>query len=375
MSIKLLKLLVLLGATVFLTSACSLIKVNNSHSGLASKATNVSVFFSANGGNKWRPMDAVPTTNGQIVSIDGLNVKALRVDPEDGSAVYLASFHKGLYYTYNIVKGWNQVTSLPQATINDVRVDPQNKCIIYAAISNRLYRSEDCNRSWSQVYFDSYPGTQVNTIAIDYNHPANIYIGTSRGNIIKSIDGGNSWRTIHRMKAGIAQLIISPINSSLLFMATVQNKIFSFTSNSNTNSAKPQNIDQNFSINNWRDFNPVLAGYNLGNNFRDIIVNPKSGAIFLATDRLILRSPNQGVSWQKIKLLSSTTDTALTALAINPKNSADIYYLTRTAIMHSLDGGISWKTQKLPAGRAGQALLIDWQNPNNIYLGTIKINN
>ncbi len=374
MSIKFIKLLVALGAVVFLTSACSFISVNSSRSKIAGKANNDSVFFTINRGNTWRPIDAIPTINGQRLSLNGLNVKVLRADPEDPAAIYLGSWQRGLYYTYHIQQGWQFVSGLPATMINDVQVDPQNKCTIYVALANRVYRSTDCSRTWKQIYFDNDQQATINTIAIDYVNPRNIYLGTSQGNIIKSIDRGVSWRTIHRLPSGIAKLLISPADSSLLFVASVNNKIFRFNSNSNTNLAPSANINQNFLIDNWTDLNTVLADYQLGSHFRNIIVNPQDGTIFLATDNLILRSTDKGISWAKIKLLSTTQNSKIQTFAVNPHNSADLYYVTDYAFFSSHDGGVTWKTQKLPTGRSGAALLIDAQNPNNIYLGTVKLN-
>lgn len=371
MLIKNLKLLITLLALMLLTSACSVTTFNNTGSAVVN---NSSVFFSENGGANWRPMNIIPMVDGQSSSLNGLDVNVMRLDPEDSSAVYLASVGSGLYYTYNIVNGWNRVGGLPLSTINDVQVDPLNKCVIYAALANSLYRSADCARTWAQVYSDSNSGISLNTIAIDHANSRNVYIGNSRGDIIKSIDFGSSWRTINRLDNGIARLIISPLDSSSLFVATVNNKIFSFNSNSLTNTGDSTNIDQNFSVNNWTDLNVVLEDYKLGANFRDIIVSPKDGTIFLATDKLILRSPDKGITWENIKLIPSATDTTINAVAVNSKNPADIYYISSTIFFHSIDGGVTWKTQSLPAGRLGKTLLVDFKNPNNIYLGTIKLN-
>jgi len=375
MSSKILKTIVALGAVALLSSACSLTTVNNSTGQVSATGVNSSVFFSTNSGDNWRPVNSIPTTNGQTLSLNGLNVKTLRADPVDSSAIYLATYDQGLYYTYNINNGWNHVAGLPLTTINDVQVDPKSKCIIYAAVSNRLYRSTDCTRNWDQVYFDSSASVSVNTIVVDHTNPHNIYIGTSRGEIIKSIDGGNSWRTINRLNNGVARLIISPLDSGLLFAATVKNEIFSFSSNSRTNAADLTNIDQNFSIDNWTDLNDVLSSYNLGQNFRDIIITPYDGLIFLITDKLILRSPDQGITWENIKLIQPPTDTIIKAIAVNPQKSSDLYYVTNTTLFRSTDAGVSWNTQSLPSGRIGQSLVVDAQHPNNIYLGTIKLAN
>jgi photosystem II stability/assembly factor-like uncharacterized protein len=262
---------------------------------------------------------------------------------------------------------------LPTATVNAVAVDPKNKCTIYAASANRLYRSADCNRTWKQIYFDNNPGVTVTTIAIDHYNTGNIYIGTSRGEIIKSIDSGGAWRTIQRLDEGIARLIISPLDSRLLFTATVKNRIFSFTSNTNTNPANSEDLEQNFLVENWTDLNDVLTDYDIGANFKDIIVSPRDGGIILATEKLILRSPDNGITWENIKLIQPDKDAVINAVAVNPQNSKDLYYVTNTTFFRSNDGGATWMTKNLPTKRAGRELLIDFNNPNVLYLGTVKL--
>lgn len=352
------------------TSACS---ITTTSSKKTTQDTDSSVFLSINQGDNWRPMTATPVTSGSAGSIASLDVNLITMDPQDSLALYLASFEKGLYYTYNIAKGWNPVAGLPTATINDVKVDPKNKCIIYAAISNRLYRSSDCSRTWSQIYFDNNTGVSVNTVVVDHYNSKNLYIGTSRGEIIKSIDSGESWRTIQRLQEGVSRLIISPLDSRLLFVATSKNNIYTFTSNTDTNVANAANIDANFLISDWTDLNDVLKEYNLGTSFKDVVVCTKDGTMFLATEKFFLRSKDNGLSWESIKLIQPETAAIINAIAVDPQNSNNLYYVTNTTFFRSSDAGVTWTTKKLPTMRAGRELLIDFNNPNVIYLGTMKI--
>lgn len=362
-------MIIALAALMLTVSACSITTSSSGGSG----GIDSSIFLSTDAGKSWRSVANVPTTDGRIQSISDVNVKTMAMDPQDSLAVYLATYDRGLYYTYNATKGWTAVSGLPTATINDVKVDPKNKCIIYAALANRLYRSSDCARTWTQVYYDNNAGVSVNAVAIDHYNTANIYIGTSRGEIIKSIDSGSSWRTIQRLDEGIARLLISPLDSRLVFVATEKNKIFSFTSNTTTDAANSADIEQNFTVSNWTDLNAVLKDFNLGTSFKDIVISAKDGLIFLATEKLILRSPDNGITWENIKLLQPEKDAVINAIAVDPQNSSNIYYVTNTTFFKSVDGGTTWTTQKLPTARAGRELLIDFNNPNNIYLGTVKL--
>lgn len=365
------KIIFALAAITLLTSACSI--TTTSSSTLNNKTTDSSVFLSTNSGDSWHSMVSIAAPADRPANIADFDVNVMTMDPEDSMAIYLGSKERGLYYTYNITNGWNQVTGLAQTTINDVKVDPKNKCTVYAAVSNRLYRSNDCARTWTQVYFDNNTGVNVSAVVVDQYNPRNIYIGTSRGEIIKSIDYGDSWRTIQRLDEGVSRLIASPLDSRLLFVATVKNKIFSFNSNTETNAANSANLDQNFLVENWTDLNDVLKDYNLGSSFKDIILSPKDGVIFLATDKLILRSPDNGITWENIPLIQPEKDAVINAIAVNPQDSKDIYYVTNTTFFRSTDGGTTWKTKNLPTKRAGRVLLIDFKEPKNIYLGTVKL--
>lgn len=365
--LKKIALSVLIVSSVFILSACSLTN-NTPDPGLDS-----SVFLSTDGGNIWREAVAL-STPGELRTIKNVNVNTLVFDPQDNMAVYLASRNDGLYYTYNITgEGWQKAKGLPNDTINDVRVDYRNKCLIYAAIGNRLYKSTDCSRSFSQIYFDNNTEVTVNSIALDFYNPQNIYIGTSRGEVIKSIDQGNSWRTIHRLdNEGVSQLILSPQDSRLIFVASTTNKIFSFNVNSVIDSNDPISLERSFAVSNFNDLNPVLKDYDLGRTFRDFVVSA-DGKLFIATNQTILRSPDNGITWEKLKLIPTDKDAVINSLAVDANNSDNIFYVTNTAFFRSTDGGVTWTTRKLPTSRAGSALLVDFKNPNNIYLGTVKL--
>ena len=116
-----------------------------------------------------------------------------------------------------------------------------------------------------------------------------------------------------------------------------------------------------------------MRGFDLGSNFKDIIINEKDGAIFIASAKMILRSRDNGFTWENLSLLPPEKDAVINSLAVNPNNSDEIYYATDTAFFRSADAGVTWATKKLPTKRSGRELLIDFNNPNVLYLGTKKL--
>lgn len=361
--------LLFLTLLLLLTSACSL----SVGSGTANTGSDGGVWLSSDKGETWKQVSLIPTITGKPQSLGNIDIKVMSLDPQDSATVYTGTVGQGLYYTNNFNYGWNQVVSLERETINDVKVDPNSKCIIYSAVLNRLHRSSDCGRSWQQVYFDNNPGVSVTTIAIDHYNSDNVYLGTSRGEILKSIDQGVSWRAIKRVDEAITRLIVSPQDSRLIFVATIQNNIYSFNSNTTTSPSDPTNINRNFAVENWTDLSEVLKEFSLGSDFRDFAISAQDGTMLLASSQAIVRSPDQGITWERINLLTTEKDAIINAIAISPQNSQEIYYVTNTTFFKSLDGGISWSTKKLRSSRAGSNLLIDINRPNIIYMGTRKM--
>ena len=91
--------------------------------------------------------------------------------------------------------------------------------------------------------------------------------------------------------------------------------------------------------------------------------------LFIATKYGLIRSSDAGKNWEQITLIPPDKEANINALAINPQNSKDIYYLTNTTFFRSFDNGKTWSTIKLPSSRAGWKLLIDPTQPNVIYIG------
>jgi photosystem II stability/assembly factor-like uncharacterized protein len=359
---KKITLIALIISLSFILSACGLSVRRSGDLGVAG-----GVFVSGNQGNTWKNMSFSPSTSGEPISLTHLDVKEIVVDPSDDQALYMATYGRGLFYTYNLNEGWRKVNGLPTATINSVAINPDYKCTIFASVANRLYKSVDCTRTWTQVYSDDNPEVAVTSVVIDHYNSDNIYITTSRGEVIKSINRGDFWRTIHRFNNGVIKLKISPQDSRLLFVATSRNEFFSF----NSPSIKSDNLEENFTVSNMTNLSEVLENIRR-TNIREINICSKEGVIILATEQKLLRSPDNGITWEDIDLIPSERDASIKAVAINPQNSQELYYATDTNFYRSQDGGVSWNTKRLPTQRAGSSLLVSPANPQIIYLGVRK---
>lgn len=351
MKIRKYKIIFLAIMLVLVLSGCGL-SVSTSGGAGAGGATDGGVYKSVNKGASWQQKTLIQSIGGAR-SFAGVDILALAFDPSDSQAIYAGSLDTGLFYSYDGADSWQIATGLGKITVAAAAVDPADKCIIYAASGNKLYKSTDCNRSWSQVYFDNDLKVKITALAIDNSNGANIFIGTSRGDIIKSSDRGSSWRAADRLNSQVDKIVISPAGGKAIFAGTAGKGLF-------------RSLDGGAT---WASLSDKLKAFNDSQRFRDLVMAKKEKTeIFLANNYGLIKSSDGGDSWSGIKLLTPEKQARINAIAVNPNNTAEIYYATDTTFYRSADGGKNWSSRKLPTNRAGWRLLLDQKNSSIIYL-------
>ena len=359
MRIKKFKSLFLIPALLLL-SGCGLAVTSTGSSGAGSGgATDGGVFKSSNKGNNWQQQVSIKTV-GRARNFAAVDINVLALDPSDHQAIYAGSVASGLFYSYDGTVSWQAAASLSAATINDVAVDPKNKCVIYLALDNKVLKSADCNRTLSGVYFDNDLTVEITALAVDQANGNNVFIGTSRGEIIKSSDAGSSWRTLNRFNGQVDKIAINPLDAKIMFVGTDAKGVF-------------RSMDAGAS---WVSLADKLKAFDNILRFRDLVLAKEEKAnVFLATTYGLLKSTDDGNTWSKLELITPEKDAKINALAVNPANAEEIYYVTNTTFYRSLDGGKNWASKKLPTNRAGSAILLDPKDSAIIYLAAKKVKN
>jgi photosystem II stability/assembly factor-like uncharacterized protein len=349
----LLKIFIMLILGIFLSGCTVSLKGNTG-------SIDGGVYKTETRGDRWLQRVLIPSITGKPRSMAGIDSASLAMDPSDNKAVYFGSLENGLFYTYDGGLNWNIAEGLGKITVKSIAVDPSSKCIIYTASLNKVFKSTDCNRTWSQIYYDNDPTVYIKTIAIDHYDTSRIYIGSSRGEVIKSFDGGESWQTMERLDNDIEEIVISPQDSRVIFAATKKKGLH-------------RSMDGGI---HWQDLSSRLEEFKDGKDFRDIAVSEsEAGVVILATRYGMFKSRDNGDSWSVVNLITPEKEASINAISLSPQNSDEIYYVTYTTFYRSLDGGENWTTKKLPTSRAGWNLLVDPKDPGVIYMGVRKIKN
>lgn len=343
-------LLFVLIPAILILSGCTI----NLGLGGKSNGPDGGVYKTSNRGESWQQKALIPTTSGNPSVINNLDATFVAIDPSDSKAIYYGTVENGMYYSYDGGESWLPIKSLGPVTPTAFAVDPAAKCTLYVAITNKAMKSTDCGRTWQQVYYDNELDVTVSSIAIDHYDSRNVYISTSRGEIILSSDFGKSWRTLNRFDNEVMKVVIAPADSRIIFVATKSKGLF-------------RSMDKGTS---WESLAEQLKEFPNSARFRDMAFSKaEPGLVLLANDYGILKTINFGDDWTALNLITPEKEAVINSLSVSQKNSKEIYYITNTTFYGTTDGGQNWSTKKLPSSRAGWTLVDDPTNPGIMYLG------
>ena len=348
------KLLILLPIFLLVLTGCSIsIKTSGGVDG--------GVYKSADVGDSWEQISLVYRVGDIKKTFSTVDLTTMIMDPTDHRALYIGTAEQGMYYTYDGGVGWHQtLTNLGR--INDIAISPRERCIIYTAIGNRVYKSTDCNRHWDYQLIETRddPNNQITSLAIDSYDTNIIYAGTSGEGLFRSRDGGFSWHAVEFFNGRIFKILINSNDSRIIYVATDSEGIY-----------KTADAGETWQQLLTEDLTKTKKNLLV---YRELILDPTvEDGLLYASQYGLLRSSDGGKTWQEIELLTPPSTSAIYSLAINPQNGQEIYYGISKALYRSLDGGKNWITRNLPSTRAAKFLLVDPVDPNLLYLGVKEV--
>lgn len=82
---------------------------------------------------------------------------------------------------------------LPTSTVNGFAAHPTNAKLMYVAMREGVFRSDNGGQAWSRV-----AGGPANAAAVAINprRPADVYAATMQGSVFVSRDDGRTWAPV-----------------------------------------------------------------------------------------------------------------------------------------------------------------------------------
>ncbi len=324
--------------------------------GGSTAVTSGGVWQSADGAKSWTQTAAVPTATG-VSSLADVDVTVFALDPQDSSAMYAGTAANGVFYSLDSGASWQRPEEelARKGAVIGVAVSAKDVCTYFVAKEDRVMKTEDCGRTFATgIYVESQAKVSVTAMALDWYDPKIVWIGTSVGDVIRSVDGGASWATVARSESAVTAIAISGADSRIVFVGTKISGMSRSTDGGTT----------------WTSFEKTLKDYSASDRVFGFAQNANGSTVVMNTQYGLLVSQDKGVTWTALSLISASGEVRIYSVAIAPEDGDIIYYGTNSTVNRSTSGGNAWTTSELPSTRGATALLIDPANTAHVYLGS-----
>lgn len=315
------------------------------------------IFRTVDAGDTWAQLKVI-NIGAKQASIADMGIVTMTLDPQDGKTIYAGTVQNGVIYTLDDGASWMQAPApMNVGRVQALAVDAKDKCTAYATILNQVMKTTTCSRDWTRVYFDPRTDKAFTTLAVDWYNSEIVYAGTNDGDILRSDNGGISWRVVQRLDAvRINQIVMDPRDSRTLYAATAGSGLL-------------KTVDGG---QNWTSIRKEFDSFDGSKRANLVQLDPNNvGRIFTVSKYGLLLSDDAGATWTALKLPTPPGSVDIKAFAIDPKDPKHLVYATTAAVIWSTDSGQTWTTKKLPSTRGAAMLLYDGSSPKaNVFLGS-----
>lgn len=312
------------------------------------------VFRSDDGGKTWQSKAAIGAGRKTTAKF---KINGIIIDPRDSNTLYLATGANGLYVSFDRAESWGKVQDqkglvAPTANVLAFDVSPADNQQWLAAVfqqnRGRLLKSVDGGQTFKSIYL--VPLERYGVFDIQVYDSQVIDIVTGQGGYLSTADGGRTWKVVRWFLDGLIKLEIDPTNVARRFVVSSRGNIFK-TSDGGIN---------------WVDITPNFQSFR-GATANQRLVLDSSGTIYLGSKYGLLRSGDQGASFQPVPIIIPPEALPILAIAVDPKNSSHLFVSAGSQIYETNDRGESWSI--LPSAGEGRVthLIFDPRNSETVY--------
>jgi photosystem II stability/assembly factor-like uncharacterized protein len=299
-------------------------------------------------------------------TLDEWSIPKIAVNPASPNQVFAGTRGDGVWVSEDFGKKWKKPCygKPGPGKVRCVTVDPKDSRLLYAGGEPiDLYLSDNQGKSWTRV--DSvrkvpwvetvdYPVPTVEPhmrdIAVDPKDPKKIYAALQVGYILKSTDGGSTWKVLNRdLDCDVHTIVIHPQNTDTIYIAT---------GGHDCRLGRTKGRALYVSRDAGENWAPMAAEFSQEYSV-PLAMHPKDPDVLFSTlahgqpsqwrratgaESVVVRSKDGGKSWHKLNgQLSDTSRQFAEAIVIDEANPDRIYAALRTGELYgSQDGGDSW---------------------------------
>jgi photosystem II stability/assembly factor-like uncharacterized protein len=313
----------------------TIVTISPSNTDVVYAGSGHAIYRSDDGGSSWYQFQKPEGGYGPPGVRAGFPISAV-VHPDDPYTLFSNNYMGGNFKSTDGGSSWaNSSKGYTGADLHDIAVDSQDPDIVYTIGRSGPFRSYNGGEDWDGIRYSIECSGEWYAVALNPTNRREVLISTEfDGTIHRSVDGGNSWRTVFRHpEAG---------------------------------HGGPQESRHGFKDIAYAPSDPgiIYAGMRKGRRSigGDFLPKPSFG---------MYKSIDGGKTWSAINAGLSTSFLNINAIAVHPANPDIVYIGTwRDGVFRTTDGGGRWepKSNGLVSSDI-RSLAIDPQNPSVIYAG------
>jgi len=209
--------------------------------------------------------------------------------------------------------------------IHQIAIDPSNPQLVYAATSNYgILKSTDGGATWrlSNQGLGSYTH---HAVVVNPLHPNVVYVGSWSGGVSKSVDRGEHWTGVNDGlgNTAIEDMVLDPVNPELIYVATTSGVFKSPDGGAS-----------------WIPYSEGLPVAQI-ENFECLLALPSGPTeLFLGTTLGLFKRDKNASAWEAINGVAK--EAHIMALKLESKTRILFAGTVKQGLLQSRDGGQSW---------------------------------
>lgn len=328
-------------------------------SGSTGRAADGGIWRTDDVGSTWTQMAALPGPSG-VGSIAGVNVTTMEIDPSDPTAYYLGTEANGMFFSLDNGSTWQKPKGdeARSGYITSIEVHPDDVCTVYVLKEDRLLKTTDCNRTFETMFVEPREDESITKMVLDWYNPNVIWLGTSAGDVIRSVDAGASWSTVQTHRGAVTDILLSHRDSRIVLVGTDDEGLF-------------RSIDEG---QNWVEYERDLRKQFKGSNYIYTFAQDRLGEIIIMDTKAgPLISYDAGETWASIQTFPAQPGARVWSIGVAPDDPNTFYYGLQGALYSTTNGGESWTTFENPSERAPRVILVHPVAPERVFVGFAKV--
>ncbi len=331
---------------------------------------------SFDGGENWQGA-AVSKTKG--VSFPA-RIFDLAFHPQEPDLIFLGAKSSGLWKSMDAGKSWEKMYDRggvldPAADVYKIAFSRSSPPIIYLAVfqnkKGRVLKSADGGESFREIYFVTADRLGVFDLYINPEDANQVTIVTGQGGVLETINGGLTWRVVKWFGEPLVKILVNPVFAGEIFVLTDRGNLFkTFDSGKNWADLNEWSQNQGGRIGYLKpqvSLDP-FAGLFQRNNVEVLVADPNVfTTLYLGSGEGILRSLDGGFTWERLNTLIPPEALPVRAVAVHPRSSNIIFAGASFQFHRSYDGGVNWMVKFLPTKSNIKSILIHPLKPEIIF--------